>query len=202
MIWIHVSELSIDRLLAGELAADDVAAMRDHAASCARCGALLADALAVREEPLPRLPLPRRRFPGVAVVGGITAFAAAAAATVLVVRPQHEAPVRTKGTAVLGFYVAHKGEVRLGHAQDAIDRGDAIELYTTTTAPAWVSVVGADHTVYVAPTVVPASREHLLPLSIVLDGTDTLTAAFCADPFDPAAPPADCTFDHITVVAR
>jgi hypothetical protein len=192
MIWIHVSELSIDRLLAGELPAADVAAMRDHAASCTRCGDLLADALAVRREALPRLPLPRRRAPWVA------AAAALAAAGVLVLAwPHNAAGTRTKGTAVLGFYVSHEGQVRLGHTQESIARGDAIELYTTTTAPAWVSVVGADHTVYVPPTVVPASREHLLPLSIVLDGTDTLTAAFCADPTAD-----DCTFDHITVVTR
>jgi len=200
MIWIHVSELSIDRLLAGELPPADVAAMRDHAASCARCGGLLADALAVRSAELPRLELPRarRRTPWIAA-GGLLA---AAAGLMMLLRPHHEPSVRTKGSAVLGFYVSHRGEVRLGHAQDAIDKGDAIELYTTTTAPAWVSVVGADRTVYVAPTVVPASREHLLPLSIVLDGTDTLTATFCADPFDPAAPPADCTVDRITVVTR
>ena len=200
MIWIHVSELSIDRLLAGELAPADVAAMRDHAASCGRCGDLLADALAVRREPLPRLPLPRRRAP---VVAALAAVGALAAAGMLVLAwPHHADVVRTKGTAVLGFYVSHEGQVRLGHTQEWIDRGDAIELYTTTTAPAWVSVVGADRTVYVPPTVVPASREHLLPLSIVLDGTDTLTATFCADPFDPAAPPADCTVDRITVVTR
>jgi hypothetical protein len=196
VIWIHVSELSIDRMLAGELPAADVSAMRDHAASCERCHALLTDALSAQRVALPRLPLPRRRAPWLAVAG---AFAAAAA--LVVAWPRAHAPeVRTKGTAVLGCYVAHQGQVRLGHAHEAIDRGDAVELYTTTTTPAWVAVVGADHTVYVPPTVVPASHEHLLPMSIVLDSSDTLTAVFCADRFDPLAPPPDCTTDHVTVV--
>ena len=38
MIWIHLSELSVDRLLAGELSSGDADAMRDHAGGCARCG--------------------------------------------------------------------------------------------------------------------------------------------------------------------
>ncbi|MBV8757674.1 MAG: hypothetical protein JO257_10375 [Deltaproteobacteria bacterium] len=195
MIFLHVSELSIDRLLAGELPAGDVAAMRDHAAACDRCGLLLADALAAKREVLPRLPLPRSRAPYIAAIGAL------AAAGVLVASWPHPQPtVRTKGTPVLGFYVSHEGRVRLGHAHEALDRGDAIELYTTSEAPKWVAVVGADHTVYLPPTVVPASREHLLPMSIVLDGSDTLTAMFCDERFELAAPPSDCTLDHVTVV--
>jgi hypothetical protein len=198
MIWIHVSELSIDRLLAGELPPGDVAAMRDHAAACDRCGALLADALSAKREVLPRLPLPRTRTPYVAAVGALAAVAAGA--LVVASWPHAQPVVRTKGAPVLGFYVAHEGRVRLGHAHEAIDRGDAIELYTTSDTPKWVAVVGADHTVYLPPTVVPANREHLLPMSIVLDGADTLTAMFCDARFDLAAPPSDCTLDHVTVV--
>ena len=195
MIWIHVSELSIDRLLAGELPPGDVAAMRDHASACERCGALLADALAAKREVLPRLPLPHSRAPWIAAV------AALAAGALLVASWPHAAPtVRTKGAPVLGFYVSHEGRVRLGHAQESLDHGDAIELFTTSDVPKWVAVVGADHTVYLPPTVVPASQEHLLPMSIVLDGSDTLTAMFCDARFSLAAPPADCTIDHVTVV--
>jgi hypothetical protein len=200
VIWIHVSELSIDRLLAGELPQGDVAAMRDHATSCARCHALLTDALAARRASLPRLALPRRRVPWLAASALAAAGLLAAAGVLAVAWPHTQAPeVRTKGSALLGFYVAHQGQVRLGHAHEAIDRGDAIELYTTTTTPAWVAVVGADRAVYLAPTVVPASHEHLLPMSIVIDSSDTLTAVFCTDRFDPLAPPADCTTDHVTV---
>lgn len=195
MIWIHVSELSIDRLVAGELPPGDAAAMRDHASACDRCGTLLADALAAKREVLPRLPLPRRRAPYVAAV------AALAAGTLAIVSWPHAQPmVRTKGTAMLGLYVSHEGRVRLGHAQESIDRGDAIELYTTSDTPKWVAVVGADRTVYLPPTVVPASREHLLPMSIVLDDSDTLTAMFCDARFEIATLPTDCTLDHVTVV--
>ncbi len=195
MIFLHVSELSIDRLLAGELPPGDVAAMRDHAAACERCGLLLADALAAKREALPRLPLPRSRAPYVAAVAAL-----AAGGLAIVSWPRSEPRVRTKGAPVLGFYVSHEGRVRLGHAHEAIERGDAIELFTTSEAPKWVAVVGADHTVYLPPTVVPASREHLLPMSIVLDGADTLTAVFCDARFEIAALPADCALDRVTVV--
>jgi len=198
MIWIHVSELSIDRLLAGELPPGDVAAMRDHAGACDRCGQLLADALSAKREVLPPLPLPRGRAP---YVGVLVAVAALAAGALVVASWPHAQPmVRTKGAPVLGFYVSHEGRVRLGHAQESIDHGDAIELFTTSDVPKWIAVVGEDHTVYLPPTVVPASQEHLLPMSIVLDGSDTLTAMFCDARFTLAAPPGDCTLARVTVV--
>ena len=112
--------------------------------------------------------------------------------------------MRTKGTAVLGFYVSHEGQVRLGHTQECVDRGDAIELYTTTTAPAWVAVVGADHTVYVPPTVVPAGRASTCcRSSIVLDGSRHAHRGVLRRRRSTLArPPADCTLDRITVVTR
>ena len=45
MIWTHVSELALDRLLAGELHTADAAAVRDHASTCTTCGTRLADAV-------------------------------------------------------------------------------------------------------------------------------------------------------------
>jgi hypothetical protein len=50
MIWLHVSELSIDRLLAGELRDADADAMRDHARACKACGDRLADAESTQRE--------------------------------------------------------------------------------------------------------------------------------------------------------
>ncbi len=60
-----LSELAIDRMLAGELAAVDANALRDHAASCPRCSAALDDALSKRQarrRAAGRCSLPRRRY--------------------------------------------------------------------------------------------------------------------------------------------
>jgi hypothetical protein len=198
MIWTHVSELSIDQLLAGELHRADEAAIRDHAGECTRCGALLADALAAQRQFVrlrPRLRVLPRRAPYIA------AACALAAGLALALWPHPDPAVRTKGTAILGGFVAHGDAVRRAAPRERVVAGDRVELYTTTDAPAWFAAVGADGTVYVAPTLVPAGREHVLPMSIALDGSETVTGIFCADRFDPGAPPADCTTDRLELVA-
>jgi hypothetical protein len=197
MIWFHVSELAIDQLLAGELHRADEAAIRDHAESCARCSALLADAVAVQKAFVadrPRLRLPRRSFMPVAA-----AFALAAGFALVVTRPHDVA--RAKGTAILGAFIAHGDQVRRAGVRESIAPGDRVELATTTTDAVWFAAVGADGTVYIAPTQVPAGREHVLPVSIALDGSDTITGIFCDEAFDPKAPPAGCTVDHLVLEA-
>ena len=83
MIWLHVSELSIDRLLAGEVPAEDAAAMRDHARACKACGDRLVEAETVQRDfaaIAPRLAIAvrRRRTAVIASVGAaVTALAAA-----------------------------------------------------------------------------------------------------------------------------
>lgn len=217
MIWTHVSELAIDRMLAGEVAAADAAAMRDHAASCRRCGALLDDAVAVQREfaksapPLP-IALPRRR---VQVIAAVTALAAAVA--VVLAWPRHEAAapgegfrgisVRTKGAAIVGFFVAHDGAVRRGGGREHVMPGDRIELVTTTHEAVWFAAIGDDasglRSVYVEPRRIEAGVERVVPLSIELDdtlGDEVVTAIFCPDEFDVRAVPADCTRDRFTLV--
>lgn len=220
MIWTHVSELAIDRLLAGEIARAEAAAIRDHAAGCARCGALLDDALAVQrafaaERPPLRLPLPLGRATGRrAVRTTLAAGAALAAAVALVLAwPRRDAggQVRLKGAAIVGFFVAHDGQVRRGAARETVAPGDRIELYTTTAEPAWFAAISDDATgarsVYVEPRRIEPGRERVLPLAIELDGTlgaETVTGVFCRAPFDPraidpAAPPAGCTVDRFSL---
>lgn len=222
MIWLHVSELSIDRLLAGELPADDAASMRAHASSCPRCNALFDDALAAQRafsceaRPAIEIPLPfreraasRRRFaPWIAASSAL----AAGFALALVWPRTSSAPseavdqVRTKGASIVGFYVAHGNSVRRGAIREQVMPHDRIQLFTTTSARSWVAVVGDDATgmrsVYVAPRPLDAGREQLLPLSIELDATpgdETVTAIFCTEPFDVTSPPASCTEDHFTL---
>jgi hypothetical protein len=211
VIFLHVSELAIDRLLAGELPDDHAAALRDHAASCARCGVALEDAVQTRRafaaEPPPRW-LPRRASRAVPYVAA-AATALVATLAVVVAWPHEPArdAVRTKGAALAGFFVAHGDAVRRGAARELVAPGDRIALYTTTTEPAWFAATSVDgvgtRSVYVAPRVVAAGAEQVLPMSIVLDdapGTEVVTAAFCAEPFDPFAPPSGCTIERFTLV--
>jgi hypothetical protein len=209
MIWLHVSELSIDRLLAGELAAADAAAMRDHAHACKACGDRLADAIAVQDEwrGAPALPIVRPRRHYVAALGAL----AAAAAVVLAWPRSAEPTERTKGSAMAGFYVAHGGDVRLGGIDDTVTPGDRLQLFTTTSSPAWFALTSVDErghsSVYIEPRVIEPGRERLLPLSLELDdalGRETLTAMFCPQRFEPDGDLRECTVEHFTLtkVAR
>ena len=200
---IHVSELAIDRMLAGELPAADAAALRDHAAACTRCGAALDDALATQHALLPRLELPRRRVLPATLAG---AAALAAALAIVVAWPRaHDAEVQTqtKGGAIVGFFVSHAGAVRRGGPQETVSPGDRVELFTTTTAPAWFAAISSDGTVYAEPRPIAPGREQVLPAAIELDdsrATEVVTAMFCAEAFDVKAPPADCQVDRFTLV--
>lgn len=216
MIWLHVSELSIDRMLAGELAGADEAAMRDHARVCKACGDRLAEAQAVQRElelaPLPALPIarpPKRIAPFVA---GLTALAAVLALVLVWPHggsPPHarviEPTERTKGRAIAGFFVAHDGDVRRGGVHETVTPGDRLQLFTTTQTPAWFSVVSIDahgtRSVYIEPRVVEPGTERLLPLSLELDdslGDETIVAVFCAERRDELIP-ASCTTDTFTL---
>ena len=209
MMKNHVSELAIDRLLAGEFAAPDAAAIRDHARSCVRCGAMLDDALATQRafvalRPPLGLPVPlhRRR----AVMATFGALAAAAAIVVAWPRAATET-VRTKGTAIVGFFVAHGDAVRRGRVREPVMPGDRIELFTTTTERAWFAAIGDDaagkRSVYVEPRLVEPGQERVVPFAITLDetlGDEVVTAVFCPERFDPLAPPANCTIDRFTLV--
>lgn len=212
MIWTHVSELAIDRLLAGEVATADAAAMRDHAARCTRCRALLADAEAtqrafVAAPPPLGLPVPIRRQRWIAPVSAL-----AAAAVIVVAWPRDDAPaVRTKGTAIVGFFVAHGNEVRRGQLREPVVPGDRIQLFTTTTEPLWFAAIGDDaagvRSVYVAPRRLAPGHEQVLPLAITLDATlgdEIVSGVFCAKPFEPLAidlrsPPPGCIVDRFTL---
>jgi len=201
MMTTHVSELAIDRMLAGELLAGDASAMRDHAAGCADCHARLAEAQVLqRDYRGPRLPVlaPRRRY---AIYGAASALAAAV--VFVVAWPRDSSTTRTKGSAIVGVFVSHGGEVRRGSPTETVMPGDRIELCTTTTEPMWFAAVSSDGSVYVAPRPIAAGREQVVPLAIELDatlGTEVVTGVFCPEAFDAKAPPASCTRDHVTLV--
>jgi len=190
-----ISELAIDRLLAGELPLLEATAAREHAIRCNRCGGMLDDAVSVQAEfhaapPPLRLPLPfarRRRF------APYVAGAAAAAVLVLLVarRDPEQTGTHTKGLIAprLGFFVAHDGTVRRGATGERVVPGDRIELATSSAEPGWLTVTSVDgagvHSVYVPTRAYGAGSDQVLPFAIELDdalGLETVTATFCPMP--------------------
>jgi hypothetical protein len=215
MIQTHVSELAIDRMLAGELSAVEARAVGDHARTCARCGTLYDEAKAARADfarVCPPLRLPGSR-PRLAIpIGAVATLAAALAVVIAWPRTRAEPTVRAKGSAIVGFFVAHGNQVRRGSVRETVVPGDRIELVTTTTSAAWFAAVSDDaagtRSVYVALQPIVAGREQLQPMSIELDGvlgSELVSAVFCTGPFDPVSidlrtPPAGCTVDRFTLV--
>jgi hypothetical protein len=206
-----VSELLIDRLLAGELAPAEAAQARTHAADCAVCHELVSHAEAIARRfaanpPPLRLSSHRR---GIAVASA--AIAMAAAVVVVAIRPPREAPpeVRTKGRVAFGFFVSHAGELRRGQSGEVVAPADRLQLVVTTERAGWIAVTGVDalgvRQVYAEPQPLVAGRDRSLPFSIILDdtlGPSTITGVFCSGPFALAQPPADCTIDAFSIETR
>ena len=123
----------VDRLLAGELAPRDAAAMRDHAAACARCGGALDDALrdqhAFADPPRAAAAAARRVAARDRRRRGGARGAAAVLALVLAwprrggepQAPQQQLDGRAKGTSIVGFFVAHGTAVRRGAVRETGD---------------------------------------------------------------------------------
>ena len=201
-----ISELAIDRLLAGELPLLEATAAREHSARCGRCGGLLDDALTMQSvfaaDPPPlRLPAlrPRRRY--LAYAAG--ALAAAATVVLFVGRRSDDGPggERTKGGPRVSFFVAHDGHVRHGVTGDHVVPGDRIEIATTSHTPGWLTVVSVDgagvRSVYVPTRAYAAGTEQIVPFAIELDATlglETVTATFCTQPAG-----GECTSDQFTL---
>jgi hypothetical protein len=209
-----VSELLIDRLLAGELAPAVAEHARGHAAGCPRCLDLLTTAETVAKrfaEHPPGLRLPgRHRALGVGLAG-----AAAAAAVVIAIgrSPDRATGVQTKGRPALGFFVSHGvshgGELRRGQSGELVAPADRLQLVATTERAGWIAVTGVDgsgaRAIYGAPAPLAAGRDRALAFSIILDdtpGTSTITAVFCPGPFSLDRPPEDCTSDAFSIETR
>jgi hypothetical protein len=190
-----LSDLRLDRLLAGELAGDAESAARAHLAGCTDCQARRA---AVEEErarfsvpPPARMRRARRRWwPAVAPL-----VAAAAAALLMwsAARDADPPATRTKGGHRLGFYVARDGVVTRGADGDELHPGDELGLTLTTTAPGFAVVASVDGGGAVSiyhpdgPRAAPiaAGEDQELRGSLLLDdtlGPETLHAFLCAEP--------------------
>ncbi|MDI3287506.1 DUF4384 domain-containing protein [Polyangium sp. 15x6] len=203
-----LSDLRLDRLVAGEL---DAAAGRDaraHLDGCARCAARLAEIEADRRAfladppPLPAArPVPKaRRLARWAPRVAVALAAAAAFAFWFRARPAVDDPeepgTRIKGRPRVGFYVKHGAAVTPGAAGESVYPGDTLQFtYTMQRDDAYFALISVDGarkaSVYYpsAPRAVRITRGNDVPLdqSTVLDdvlGAETTYALFCADPIE------------------
>jgi len=221
-----LSDLRLDRLLAGELEGGALEESRAHLASCTVCAARLAELEAGRAAFVAAPPPLRRRAArrGRRWLIPSAATALAAAAAVLVVWHGQEPGTRVKGGERLGLYVKHGEAVRRAGPDEVVRPGDALRFTYSMTAARHLAVLsrdGAGHaSVYypVGPSAVrhEPGAEVPLPSSTVLDevlGHEVVYGLFCAGPVvlepvrrsleaRPGAPPAvpGCTVDRLAIV--
>ncbi|MDI1481225.1 DUF4384 domain-containing protein [Polyangium sp. y55x31] len=203
-----LSDLRLDRLVAGELDAAAGGEARVHLEGCARCKARLAEIEAGRAAflaDLPPLPAARpsaevRRLARWAPRVAVVLAAAAAFAFWFRARPPGddagEPGTRIKGRPRVGFYVKHGDAVTPGAAGEIVYPGDTLQFtYTMQRDDAYFALISVDGarkaSVYypTAPRAVRITRGNDVPLeqSTVLDavlGAETTYALFCADPIE------------------
>jgi hypothetical protein len=191
----HVSDLTWDRLHAGELASALAERAREHAAICRSCEArrtALEDAHRRFAASAPRLRMARSARPAMVwrVIGPV--FAAAAVLTVLVwFGGDERGGTRTKGGFVVTAFAGRDGDaVPLG-AGDPVFPGERLQLsYSAASAGhlAVIAIDGAERVGVYFPadgsTTWPAAAGHriALPASTELDhvlGNERLWIVFC-----------------------
>jgi anti-sigma factor RsiW len=199
------SDIVFDRLLAGDLAAGEAAAVRSHGDGCPACAARLAEMEASRahfEADPVRLRLPARR-PSVTPRRWLVPAAAAVlcAVLLLLVRVDESEPIggtrrKGDGAAVFQLHVGRSlGIVRAGSG-DVVHPGDTLQLAYSAESRGYIAVLARDGSgavsVYFpagAATAWPAPPGHdrVLPQSTVLDGVlgrETIYALHCAEPIE------------------
>ena len=203
-----LSDLRIDRWLAGELAPAEEASARAHTEGCVACTGRRRDIQAARDAGVDPAGLEairraaaagagdesarrRRLWPPLVLALGFSGIAAFA-----LFRGPDPPFVRPKGGPQLGFFVKHGEAVRRGGPGEVVTPGDLVRFTYTSAAPAYLAIVGLDAagviTVYFngAAERLPAGRDVALPRSTLLDdtlGSEAVQAFFCAGPIDLAA---------------
>ncbi len=194
-----LSNLALDRLLAGELDEGAGAAARLHLDGCAHCGPRFRELEADRDRfraapPALSLPAPAAdpaRAPGRASPTFALAASGALAAALVVFlqlrarpgggpapRPDDEL-ARTKGGVRLGFYVKRQDSVLEGRSGDVVHPGDAVRFSYSSPTAGYLIVVSRDGagrvSVYYpdgdtrSAAQLPAGADEVLPGSVVLD---------------------------------
>lgn len=206
----HLSDLALDRLLAGELDGAAGEGVRAHLAQCAACEARRVE-LTREAEAFPQSVWiageaakvkkqldagPARRF---APLAGVTAFAAAAsvAAVAFLAGPRVDDATQTKGGAVGLELYARLADGRVEKLEEGalLGAGDAIRFQVTTDRAGSLSIVGVDGagtvSTYLQTSLPQAVRGELLEGSVVLDDApiaERFFAILCDNGVAPSLP--------------
>jgi hypothetical protein len=194
-----LSAMRLDRWSAGELDPAEAEDVQAHVAGCLRCSSAVESLRAARDAatlpPLRIAPAPPRRALRLRAVAAVAGGLAAAAALLLVLRP--DAPgQRSKGAGVgLAMYVSHGDTVRQASPGEVVAPGDAVRFTVTTPEPAYVAVLSVDPagraSIYfpegprAAPVV--AGTDVPLPIATQLDGSvgeEHVLGLFCDHPVE------------------
>lgn len=208
-----LSDMLLDTLLAGDLAAERRAVAQAHADACEPCRVRW-QALARQAESaaLPALNGPRaqvtttsgspgQRRSGISRLSWLGLAAAACCALLFQrftlhddVTPDSEPGERIKGGARLGFFVQRGGAMLRGGPGELLYPGDTLQLTFFAPSAGYIAVLGRDATNEVSVyypsgtrTVRVTAGEQTLPESTLLDATlgeETIEAVFCASERD------------------
>jgi hypothetical protein len=200
------SDLALDRLHHGELAADPAEALRRHLGGCADCAARLAERTrgfdAVPGADPRRVlagirrgldaPAPRARWPWLAALAGV----AASLALLPLLRPGGPAS-RTKGGLALHVYRARGERAEAMISGDRFAPGDRLRFVVDLPSAGAVRVVGVEargalYTAWpqdpAAPSTLGPGEGIALPGAVALDaqpGRETLYLVHCPAPLGP-----------------
>lgn len=198
-----ISDLQFDKWHAGELSPQTEQQLESHLGACGRCSGRRQRLTRETAQFLQQFPTPPATAAAPTSLGKrrywLAAFSttlAAAAALVLWLRmPQGDFGTRSKGTAHLGFFVKHAGQVAPGVAGQRVFAGDQLRFTVTASKPQHLAILGRDgtgatfvyHSASARSTAIDAGRDVPLASSVELDavpGTETIWAVFCDEAFD------------------
>jgi hypothetical protein len=199
-----LSDLRIDKLHAGELAADDEQNARAHLDSCARCAARVSAIVQSAERYLAKYPAfqvpPKKtkpKRPGARVFAFSSAAAgvlAVAAGLFLYVKsvPNEDAldTVRSKGTSSISYFVKRGERIFRGEPGEPLYAGDTLRFTYKADRAKYLGIVSLDAqrhaTIYYPATKdaerIEAGTDTPLASSVELDdtlGTEHVSAFFC-----------------------
>lgn len=206
-----VSDLRLDRLLAGELGADECSALEAHLVRCVTCRARhteLArqwqrfaadgpDFPTLADQVQRRRALRDRRERAAARAAMVLGGLALAAGALLVFVPTAQMPApsatRSKGKPEIGYFLKRGESVTEGVPGFALHPGDRIRFVTSSERPRYLALLNQDGrgvSVYYPATAdaarVPAGGGVPLGFSVELDdylGRERVFALFCDQPF-------------------
>ncbi len=187
-----LSDLKLDRWVAGELSETAVAEAQTHVDGCAACAErkrIFSEAQQDFAETAPALVAPKAKRTPWLWAGPVTGLAVAAAAALWF---QPTETVRSKGGFDLGFYVQSGDSVRQGETGEKLLPGDQVRFEYTSETPVHLTILSTDGAGVISTyypvsdsTELAAGVQVSLPGAIQLDatlGVETVVGIACAEP--------------------